>query len=198
MGAAVDCEAIGIGLFRQPINSVTTLAFVVAGLWIAGVRPDRRWVGAALTATGLGSFLFHGPMPAGAEWAHDVTLAWLLVVVAGAGTRWERTTQVPGLVALAVLFALFPAAGDPTAVAIVVVAVVVRIRIDRTPHTWGALTLLAATAIVGRLGATGGPLCNPESLIQPHGLWHLGAAASVTWWALATGPKQARQMTEAR
>lgn len=191
IGAAVDCEAIGVGLFRQPVNSATTLAFVVAGLWIASTRPDRRWVGLALSATGFGSFLFHGPMPAGAEWVHDVTLAWLLVVVAGTDTRWERTTRLPSLVALGVLFALFPAVADPAAAAIVVAAVVIRIRVDRTPHTWGALSLLAITAIIGRLGTAGGPLCDPESLIQPHGLWHLGAAASVVWWALATGPKEA-------
>jgi energy-converting hydrogenase Eha subunit C len=183
MGAAADCESIGVGLLRQPVNSITTIAFVAAGLWIVTVRPDRRWVGVAVMATGIGSFLFHGPMPAGAEWAHDVSLAWLLLVVAGTGTRWEKTTHIPGLLGLGALFALLPAIADPLAVVITVIALVVRIRLDQSPHTRGALTLLGASAIVGRLGATDWPLCDPNSLLQTHGLWHVAAAAAVVWWA---------------
>jgi energy-converting hydrogenase Eha subunit C len=182
MGAAADCEAIGQGLLRQPINSITTFAMVAAGIWLI-TRADRRWVGLALIATGLGSLLFHGPMWIGAEWVHDVTLGWLLLVVAGSGTKWEALTRVPGLLALAALFAVFPAAADPVAVTIAIVAVVVRIRLDRSSHTWGALSLLAVAALIGRLGATGWPLCHPNSLLQAHGLWHLGAAAAVAWWA---------------
>lgn len=185
MSAAADCEAIGEGLLRQPVNSVTTLAFVAAGIWIIARSPDRRWVGAAVIATGVGSFLFHGPMPTGAEWAHDVTLAWLILLVAGTGTRWEQSTRIPGLLTLVVVFALLPAAADPITVVLTAVAVAVRIRIDRSPHTWGALSLLAVAAIVGRLGATDWPLCDPESLAQLHGLWHVAAAVSVAWWATA-------------
>jgi hypothetical protein len=48
----------------------------------------------------------------------------------------------------------------------------------------GPLALLAVVAVIGRLGATGGPLCDPDSLWQPHGLWHVGAAVVVVWWAL--------------
>ena len=186
MGAAADCESIGGGLLRQPVNSITTLAFVAAGLWIVTRRPDRRWVGIALMATGIGSLLFHGPMPAGAEWAHDVTLAWLLLVVAGTGTGWEKPTHIPGLLVIGVLFALLPAIADPVAVGITVIAVVVRIRLDRSSHTWGALALLAVSGIVGRLGATGWPLCDPSSIFQTHGLWHVASAAAVAWWATGT------------
>jgi len=182
MGAAADCEAIGEGLLRQPINSITAFAFVAAGLWMV-TRTDRRWVGIAVTATGFGSFLFHGPMPPAAEWAHDVTLAWLLLVVAGTDTRWERITHLPSLVALGVIFASVPTIADPVAVSIALVAIVVRINLDQSTHTWGALSLLAIVALVGRFGATGWPLCDPDSLFQTHGFWHLGAAAAVIWWA---------------
>ena len=41
------------------------------------------------------------------------------------------------------------------------------------------------SAVVGRLGATGGPLCDPGSWLQPHGLWHISAAAALGWWAVA-------------
>lgn len=184
MGAAADCEAIGTGFLGQPVNGLTTLGFIIAGVFVASRRRDRRWVGIALVATGVGSFLFHGPMPAGNEWAHDVTIAWLLVVVAAAGTRAESYSHLPALAVLGVGFALAPAWGDPIAVALTVVAIVSVLR-SRDRHALLPLSLLALVAIYGRLGATGGPFCDPESVFQPHGVWHLGSALAVTWWALS-------------
>jgi hypothetical protein len=146
-------------------------------------RPERRWVGIALIATGLGSFLFHGPMPPGSEWAHDVTLTWLIVVVAGAGTRVERFTRLPALVVIGALFGLVPALADPLAVALTIVAVISVLR-GKDYASIAPLSLLGAVAVFGRLGATGGPLCDPDSLFQPHGVWHLGAAVAVAWWAI--------------
>jgi hypothetical protein len=183
MGAAADCEAIGSGFLGQPVNAVTTIGFVIAGGLVMARRPERIWVGLALIATGLGSFLFHGPMPPGSEWAHDVSLTWLIVVVAGAGTRVERFTRLPALFVIGVLFALFPAVADPIAVAVTIVALVSVLR-GRGYASLAPLLLLAAVAVFGRLGATGGPLCDPDSLLQPHGVWHLGAAVAVAWWAI--------------
>jgi hypothetical protein len=183
MGAAADCETIGSGFLGQPVNTLTTIGLVVVGLLIVIRRRDRRWVGVALAATGIGSFLFHGPMPSGSEWAHDVTLAWLLAVVAGGGTRWERPSRIPALVALGVLFALAPATGDPVAVGLTFVALISLPLRDRSAATLAPLALLAAVAVYGRAGATGGPLCEPDSLLQPHGIWHLGASIAVGWWA---------------
>lgn len=146
MGAIRDCETIGGTFLGQPINTLTTIAFVIAGV-IVWRSTRRRWVAAALVATGVGSFLFHGPMPPYAQLAHDVTL-WFLVAV----------------------------------VAISIIAEY------RSTHEWRPLLgpglLLAVVAIIGRLGATGNPLCDPGSPWQPHGLWHLGSAVAVTWWAL--------------
>jgi hypothetical protein len=191
MGAAADCELIGAGFLGQPVNSITTIGFVIAGLVVIGRRPDRRWVGIALVATGVGSFLFHGPMPPGSEWAHDVTIAWLLAVIAGIGTRAEKYSRFPALAVLAVCFALAPSWGDPIAVALTIVAIVSVLR-GRDYRALPPLALLALVAIYGRLGATGGPFCDPESVFQPHGVWHLGSAVAVAWWALADRPQPAR------
>ena len=188
MGAAADCESIGVGLLRQPVNSLTTLAFVVAGIVVMTRQRERRWVGIALIATGIGSFLFHGPMPTGGEWAHDLTLAWLLLVVAADGTRWERWSRIPSLVALGLLFALVPGVADPVALALAVLAVGSVLRADRSSATWAAVALLIAGAIFGRLGATTWPFCDPDSMLQLHGLWHLAAATAVTIWAISTPP----------
>jgi hypothetical protein len=184
MGALRDCEAFVDVFWGQPANSVTAVAFVVAGLVII-LRSDRVWVGVAAMATGIGSFLFHGPLPDHSELAHDATLAWLLLVVAGVGRPWERWTHLPGLVAL-VLVSAIPGAADPVAAILALVAIVMILSQDRSIRTVGPLSLLAVVAVLGRLGATGGPLCDPGSLFQPHAVWHLGAAVALAWWAIGT------------
>jgi hypothetical protein len=148
MGALKDCEAVVHTVLGQPVNSLTTIAFLVAAV-IVWSRTSRRWVAVALVATGVGSFLFHGPMPSTAQLVHDVTL-WLLV---GA----------------------------------VVVSIAVDYRRARAlRHLLGPVLLLGGAAIVGRLGSTGGPLCDPDSIWQPHGLWHVASAAAVVWWAIGS------------
>lgn len=183
MGALRDCETIVGSFLGQPVNSITTLAFVVAGVVVL-TSTELGWVGWALTATGVGSFLFHGPMPPFAEWAHDVTLAWLLLVVAGVGLRREVWTRLPGLIALGAFLAVVPSLGDPLGAGLAGVAIGVLIVRDRSLSTLDPIALLAVVAVVGRLGATGGPLCDPDSILQPHALWHLGSAATVAWWAV--------------
>lgn len=164
---------------------------MVVGLVITARRPERLWVGVALVATGIGSFLFHGPMPAGSQWAHDVSLAWLLVVVPGVGTRWHEWVKLPGLIFLATFFALASGFADPVIVILTVISTVALLKRDRSLATYGPLTLLVLIAGLGRLGATGWPLCDPGSLLQPHAVWHVGSAAAVMWWALgAPGPTQ--------
>lgn len=185
MGAGVDCEKIGVGWLGQPVNSITALSFVVGGMIIATRRPERAWVAVAVAATGIGSVLFHGPMPPGSQFAHDVTLAWLLATVPAVGTRWGRWTILPGLALLGTFLAFVPTLADPLFIALTTLALVVLVRRDRSVSTIGPLILLVISALVGRLGATGNPLCDPDSLFQPHGIWHLGAAGAVTWWALA-------------
>ena len=183
MGALRDCEAVVHALFGQPVNSITTFAFVVAGLIIIW-RTNHLWLGIASIATGFGSFLFHGPMPPFAEWAHDATLAWLLLVVAFHGRSWRRWTQLPGLFVIAAVVAI-PGTADPLGAALAAMAIVMLVMGDRSVSTLGPLALLTVVAVIGRFGATDGPLCNPDSIWQPHGLWHVGAAVAVTWWAIA-------------
>lgn len=184
MGALADCELVRGPLIGQPANAATTVAFIIAGLAVAR-RRDMRWVGAAIVATGIGSLLFHGPMPPGSEWAHDTSLAWLILVIAGWNRPWERWTRLPGLILLGVVFVATPVVADPVAVALVGAALGLILIPDRSTHSLGPVLLLGAAAIVGRLGATGGPLCDPTSLWQPHALWHVAAAGAVAWWALA-------------
>jgi hypothetical protein len=47
------------------------------------------------------------------------------------------------------------------------------------------LAALAAGAAAWTLGRTGGPLCDPDSVLQGHAAWHLLSAAALAAWALA-------------
>lgn len=100
---ASDCEALHAGLLGQPVNALSSLAYVVAA---AHVLRRRGPVGpaVALVAVGAGSVLYHGPMPAGAEAAHDGTIVALL---AGASAvAWHRRAfPRPPAIAVAALVA---------------------------------------------------------------------------------------------
>lgn len=191
MGATADCELIGSGLLGQPVNTLTTLALVAAGLVLVP-RPRSRWVGIALIATGLGSFAFHGPMAPGGIWIHDVTLAWLILVIAAHSRSWERWSYLHGLAVLGVAFAIRPEVSDWMTGALFVVAAGLLVAEDRSRATLLPLALLVLAAIAGRLGSTDGPLCDPESMLQPHGLWHIGAAVAVAWWAIGSERRSLR------
>lgn len=188
MGALADCERIANSLIGQPANALSALAFVIAGVIIAR-RRDLTWIGVAVAATGVGSFLFHGPMAPGGVWIHDTTLVWLIAVIAGWNRPWERWTRLPGLALLGVVFAGAPLVADPVAIALTGAALGLILIPSRSLENLGPVALLGVAAVVGRLGATGGPLCDPNSLLQAHAIWHIGAATAVTWWALAR-PKQ--------
>lgn len=185
-GAIADCERIVEGFLAQPANAVTSLGFAAAAplVWRAG----PRGVATALAATGVGSLLFHGPMWPGSQWAHDVSLAWLLVSVGVSGTRWESMGGWPALGGVGVLLATVPAAGSPTAGLVAAGAIGSVLWRKRNRRTWLALGVLALGAVVGRLSATGKPLCNPDALLQGHSFWHLAAASSVAMWAMHDGP----------
>jgi len=183
MGALADCELIRESVLGQPANALSTLALLIAGVVIAR-RHDLRWIGIATFATGIGSFLFHGPMAPGAEWIHDTTLVWLILVIVGWGRSWAGWTHLPGLAFLGLVFSGVPLLADPVAIALSAAILGIFWFTDRTLATWGPLALLGVAAVIGRLGATGGPLCQPTSIWQPHALWHVAAAAAVAWWAL--------------
>lgn len=180
-GAIADCERILEGFLAQPANAVTSLGFVGASALVW--RAKHRGVAAALAATGLGSFLFHGPMWPGSQWAHDVSLAWLLVSVGVSGTRWERLGGWPAVGAVGLLLGAAPLAGDATAGLAAAGAIGSALWRRRSGRTWLALGVLSLGAVVGRMTATGARWCNPDTLLQGHSFWHLAAAAAVVLWA---------------
>lgn len=189
MGALKDCEAVTGSLLGQPVNTLTSLVFIIGGLAI--LRFTRaRWVALGLMATGVGSVLFHGPMPPYAEWAHDVSLAWLLLTVLGTIAGWRPWLHLTGLATISLALGLFPSLGDPLGAVLGAGAVLSVLIHSRSSYPrarpLGPVALLIVAGIVGRLGATGNPLCAPDSVLQPHGLWHIGATIAVVWWVMMT------------
>ncbi|HEU5157114.1 MAG TPA: hypothetical protein VFU43_08960 [Streptosporangiaceae bacterium] len=105
LGAA-DCEAWRPGLLHQPVNALSSLAFVVAGVWVAlraaadhapdhapdhadradrAGRADRAAVAiyaGALIGNGAGSFLYHGPGWPGSAFVHDAAVPAALLFIA--------------------------------------------------------------------------------------------------------------------
>jgi hypothetical protein len=163
---ATDCERIGSGFLAQPANAVSSLAFVAVGgwlLWRSGAPGAHRLSlvsgGTALTGVGLASAGYHGPQPAWAEPVHDGTIVALGVVMAGQGAWW--------------LFRRFGRSDDgPTG----------------GRRWWAAAGACGAAGLAAYVaGRTGGPLCRPESLWQPHAAWHVLVAVALGAAVVAAG-----------
>lgn len=154
---ASDCEAIGDGWLAQPVNAVTSLAFVPAGAWVAGrargLAGWRRWeglaLGGALVATGLGSLAFHGPQPPWARVAHDAPVVAVVALLA-VNEVGRRRSPLP-----------------------------VTDRTGPQPARTVALAAGISGLVAYALGRTGSPLCDPESLFQWHAVWHVLAAVGL-------------------
>jgi hypothetical protein len=95
-----DCERVHDALLDEPVNAISSLAYVAAGMWVW--RHDRVQ-GAALVATGVGSVAYHGFGGSAARVLHDATiLALAAVVVLSARRIWQGALERPRLAACAV------------------------------------------------------------------------------------------------
>jgi hypothetical protein len=103
--AVSDCERIRPGLIGQPMNTVSSLAFVAAAVPIARrARRERSWVWAGVAAAaaveGIGSVAYHGPGGRAGKAVHDVGLVALATTMAAARLREARRPPRPGALAL--------------------------------------------------------------------------------------------------
>jgi hypothetical protein len=178
----VDCEFIRVGFPSQPVNALTALAFVGAGVLLATRRRGTGPVvyGLVLAAVGMTSFLMHGMgLDAAAESVAVVSLALWVALWMALGA--SRKTVCAWAIATAVGAALIAVAPDvrhtTTAVAAAAAALVLVRFQDR--KTWIAFTVVAGAAAVYVLSRTGGPWCVSSSPLQGHGLWHLMMAVAL-------------------
>ena len=148
-----DCEALRDGLLAQPTNALTSAAYVVAGVvvWIR-IPPQRRI----------------GP---GGAYA-------LLLGLVGVGSILYHGPQPPGSKFLH---------DAPIPLLLLLIAAVAGHRLlHRRSVAPGAtrarlLTLAGIGAVAGLayvFGRTGSPLCDPDSWLQLHGVWHIATAVA--------------------
>ena len=202
LGADVDrgadfCEAAA-GRVRQPVNTLSNLGFVVAGLAIARDAWRLPVVGTAYACLvvflGPASMAMHATESA--LGGHLDMLSMYLVAsfaVAYAAMRWWR--RGPGFMALVFVVcsagcAVVEAVGGELPVVmhagnlafgvLLLVALVLERRIMRRGETTvdGRWILAAAGSLglafaIWNTAKDGSPLCWPASVYQGHGVWHL-------------------------
>lgn len=195
-----DCEALGDGWLLQPVEAWSSLAYTVVGLIVvfSAVRsaPPERVMrvafGLLMAATGIGSFLYHGPQSVGAGFAHDVTFlltVWFVALMDPAsslGFRRGAAWLAFGVVAATISITLMIAPTSTNALTGVAVAALVLSGI-RMHHAGGingrwyatALGLFALSLVFNVLGRSAASTCDPDSLLQFHALWHVSSAVAL-------------------
>jgi hypothetical protein len=156
--ASGDCERIRDGLIAQPVNTASSVAYLVVG--VALVERARRTtpggrgrlvaLGLATAANGVGSAAYHGPGGPGSRWLHDAAvLAVLGLVVANDAERLvergdpRRAGGSGAPLALAVasgaaLLAVAPATSVASQVALMAGAVAAEIAVTLADRRRGA------------------------------------------------------------
>ena len=195
-----DCEALGSGWLLQPVEAWTSLAYFLVGIVLIvsakhtapRERTMRIALGILMAATGIGSFLYHGPQSAGAGFVHDVTFLstlWFVALMDPAssyGIRKRSTWLAFGIVVATISAVLIAA---PTSTNLLTgIAVFAFIVADLSMHRIGgidgrwysvALFLIAASLLFNVLGRSTAATCDPESLVQFHALWHVFSASAL-------------------
>jgi hypothetical protein len=162
---------VGSGLYHGPgwpgsgwchdVAAVAVPVFVAAD----GLGGVRGWDDRTVTRVGL-----------------TATAAVAAARLAGPVTDLAMVTAVTAAVLAEAAVARRP---DPRAGRAVLAEAVARRPGPRAGRAGRAAVVatLAVRVATYLLGRTGGPLCRPDSLLQPHALWHLLTAAAMAAWA---------------
>lgn len=233
LGADVDrganfCET-GDGTVRQPVNTLSNLGFVVAGLlvaWRAG-RPGglgegtmARYPGLAtayaclVVLLGPASMAMHATETS-AGGVLDQSSMFLVAAFAVAYAAMRRWQRGPGFLAVVFttvlvvceLVALYDEpipvvtyAGNVAFAVFLVAALVLERQVARagvleldTRWAWAAAGSLGVAFVIWNTAKTGSSLCDPTSLYQGHGVWHLlGGVSAWCLFRLYVSERQAR------
>ena len=197
--AEVDgyCERLGPGLWAEPLNAVSNIAFLVAAIWVwrRGTGPVRV-LAAILFVIGIGSGLFH---TMATRWAGIADVLPILVFILayiylanrhfwglGRGLSGVGTALfVPYAAATVPLFRLVPGLGSsagyaPVALLIALYAVGLRRRLPGVARGLGIGAALLCLSIFFR--ALDEPACGVWP-VGTHFLWHVTNALMLAWMA---------------
>ena len=193
--SAPDCETIRTGLIGQPVTAWTSLAFVAAGIWVAGrtnppAARTRAVFAISLVAVGLGSFLAHAAQTDWGRQLDSIAIKAMLVAFIAYPASLERNRQPRAFVrgwllgsagVIGVQLA-WPATARPLLVALALAALLLAARRTTRPTRRAFIAgtgLLGLGAAAWWLGRSVGPLCSPDAVFQLHGIWHILAAAGI-------------------
>ncbi len=195
---AVDqyCERAGPGLWAEPLNAVTNLAFVMVALVLwrrsAGI-PMARAMAVVLGAIGIGSGLFHTVANRAASVADVGPIVAFILLYLFAATRdllgaplWKAAAAVLAFVPYAAVMGVFftmvaPWLGSSVAYAPVPVLIGFYAYLMWDSATARGLAIGAAVLAVSILIRTAdGPMCGSLPM-GTHFVWHLLNALMLGW-----------------
>jgi 1-acyl-sn-glycerol-3-phosphate acyltransferase len=195
-----DCEVRDDWFLEQDVNAWSSLGYLVAGMVLAWEVYRSRLpravyaLGLLAAVEGVGSFLYHGAASDISQFLHDVPLIGALAFVAGwhvgrLRDRADTGALVGTVVGVAVSMALWAWAPDATNIAVgVAVAVIVvassAARARGLTAVWSLpLFVLGGVAIAMWVAGTpDSPVCDQDSWVQPHGVWHVLTAVLALAW----------------
>ena len=199
--AASDCETCRDGWVTQPVNTVSSLAYVVAGAVTLGrtergpqrTRRGGRAIGWSLVGVGLGSVAYHGPGGVLGRWLHDASLLAMAGVVATTDLAEARgSSPAPAALAAACVTGGVLAHPRTSALAQAVAGgAAAAFEVHRHASLRGSAAAAdraraSSAAALGSLGVllqvqgrTGEPWCRPDSRLQAHAAWHVLSAAAL-------------------
>lgn len=182
------CERLAPGLLGEPLNTVSNVAFIVAGVlaWHASAQTAVRVLATLVILIGCGSFLFHATASAWAQWADVIPIAVFQVLYlalylrALAGQTLVTSTTVVAfyVVMIALPGAFAPAAFDGSLAYLPALLVLSLLAADaRRRHADSRLPL---AVVLFALSLTARTLDLPLCAALPagtHFLWHLANSA---------------------
>jgi hypothetical protein len=208
-------EAVRAGPIKQPANTWSNLAYILAALCIAAPSPgasvaplssarNRALYGALVGSIGVFSTLFHASLTLIGEWLDVYCMfLWASYVAVMNLARLVQLGRATWVVAYVVLNALLGIAlavwirsGGVIFVSLVVSILVTDAFVRRRlrPRVDGRLLALAIATILVSFGIwlldQNHLLTAPESLLQGHALWHCGAAGTTGWLFLYYASEQ--------
>jgi len=206
-----DCERLGAGWLAQPVNAVSSLAYVAVGasLLLRADHPGESRgllvaAGLAIAGVGAGSVAYHGPQPAWAGLAHNGSIVGLALVIIGHNV-WLVAEDGPrravGYAASVVAVPILLATGRERLSLGVLVAAVLAGAVLAHPsagtkaslRAWKTAGLWMTAALAAYAGGrTTSRLCRPDSLGQLHAVWHvlsaLGLGAAIIGFSARSRP----------